>query len=55
MRYEVRDEEGDLMRVFHRKEEAEAWVALREGWTITAKRQPRKPRFDFSTVEDAPF
>ena len=49
MRYEVRDEEGDLMRVFHRKEEAEAWVSIREGWTIKA------PKLDLSSLPEAPF
>jgi len=54
MRYEVRDEEGNLMRVFHRREEAEAWVSIREGWTVKARRQP-KPKLDFSSLPEAPF
>jgi hypothetical protein len=52
VRYEVRDEQGDLMRVFNRKEEALAWVAIREGWTFTAKRQPKPALPD---LPDAPF
>lgn len=55
MKYEVRDENGDLMRVFHYREEAEHWVSLREGWTVKAKRQPKPPKLDLSSLPEAPF
>lgn len=51
--YRCLNEDGELMRTFGRKEEAEAWVAVRKGWTIQCKRQP-KPTPTYIT-EEAPF
>jgi len=47
------DENGELMRSFGRKEEAQSWVAVRQGWTIQCKRiEKPKPTF---IPEEAPF
>lgn len=51
--YRCLDEDRQLMRTFSRKEEAEAWVAVRNGWTIECKRKP-KPEPTF-IPEEAPF
>lgn len=51
--YRCFDEDRELMRTFSRKEEAEAWVAVRKGWTIVCKRIP-KPEPTF-IPEEAPF
>jgi predicted Zn-dependent protease len=49
--YQLFDEQGDLMRIVSRKEEALAVVALRSGWTYK-RTVINKPKFEF---EDAPF
>lgn len=51
MRYEIRDETGDLMRVVGRLEEAKSIVAVRNGWTYKRVKQ-QKPAYVF---EEAPF
>lgn len=50
--YLIRNEDGDLMRVVHRQEEALAIVSLRTGWTFKCVRTP-KPILDLSQFEDA--
>jgi hypothetical protein len=50
MRYKIYNEDGELMRVTHRKEEAEAVCALRLGWSFKAERSAPKPQYTF---EDA--
>ena len=49
--FQILDEQGELMRIVSRKEEALAVVALRSGWTY---KRPvvNKPKFKF---EEAPF
>jgi hypothetical protein len=49
--YQILDEQGDLMRIVSRKEEALAVVVLRSGWTYK-RIVVNKPKFEF---EDAPF
>ena len=51
MSYIVKNEDGDLMRVVGRQEEAQAICALRLGWTFKCVRKP-KPVYNF---EEAPF
>jgi len=50
--YLVRDEDQELMRKVSRKEEAEALVAIRAGWSYTRRPVPPKPQ---PVYEDAPF
>jgi methylase of polypeptide subunit release factors len=50
--YLVYDEDKELMRSVPRKEEAEALVAIREGWSYTRRPVPQKPQ---PVYEDAPF
>jgi hypothetical protein len=52
MKYKIYNEDGELMRVTHRKEEAIATCALRNGWTYKAERNAPKPQYTF---EEAPF
>ena len=52
MNYVIKDENGELMRVVNRQEEALAICALRLGWTFKCVRKPIK-RIDFSQFEDA--
>lgn len=40
MDYKVYNEDGELMRIVHRREEAQALCAKRHGWSFTAKRRP---------------
>lgn len=52
MSYLIWDEEGDLMRVVGRKEEAERLVDVMQLWTYTfVRNKPNKP--DLSQFEDA--
>ena len=53
MIYKVYDEDHELMRIVGRKEEAEALVAIRDGWTWEAKRPPTKPRINLNDLEEA--
>lgn len=50
--YLIRNEDGELMRVVHRQEEAQHIVILRKGWTFKCIRTP-KPMIDLSQFEDA--
>jgi hypothetical protein len=50
--YQCRNEDGELMRSFGRKEEALAWVANRQGWTVQSKRVEPKQTY---IPEEAPF
>ena len=53
MSYVVRDEDGEIMRVVARQEEARQLVQQREGWTFKCVRKPvRKVEYNF---EEAPF
>jgi hypothetical protein len=52
MQYKIYNEDGELMRVVGRKEEAEAMCALRNNWTYKAVRNAPKPQYTF---EEAPF
>ncbi len=54
MAYNIKDENGELMRVVHRKEEAEQLVQQREGWTFKCVRKPVR-QVDLSMLEEAPF
>ena len=47
MRYKISHEDGELMRITHRKEEAEAVCALRLGWIYKAVRSAPKPQYTF--------
>lgn len=50
--YLVYDEDKELMRKVPRKEEAEALIEFREGWSYTRALAPKKPQ---PIYEDAPF
>lgn len=54
MAYNIKDENGELMRVVHRKEEAEQLVQQREGWTFKCVRKPVR-KVDLSSLGEAPF
>lgn len=50
MKYLIRDENGELMRIVGRRDEAKHIINLRTGWTIQAI---PKPKLDLSKFEDA--
>lgn len=52
MKYLIRNEDNELMRVVHRQEEAMAICALRKGWTFKGVRNPIQ-RVDLSQFEEA--
>jgi hypothetical protein len=52
MQYKIYNEDGELMRVVGRKEEAESICETRKGWTYKATRNAPKPQYTF---EEAPF
>lgn len=54
MSYMVYDEEGELMRVVGRQEEARQIAQAREGWTFKCVRKP-KETVDLIEFEEAPF
>lgn len=54
MSYMVYDDEGELMRVVGRQEEARQLVSQREGWTFKCVRKP-KETVDLSELGEAPF
>ena len=54
MAYNIKDENGELMRVVHRKEEAEQLVQQREGWTFKYVRKPVR-QVDLSSLGEALF
>lgn len=50
MKYIIKDEHGEMMRIVGRQEEALAICALRLGWTFKCL---RKPKLDLSQFEEA--
>ena len=50
--YMIYNEDGDLMRIVGRQEEARCIVSLRTGWTFKCLRTA-KPKLDLSQFEDA--
>lgn len=52
MKYLIRDDCGELIRVVGRQEEAMAICALRTGWTFKCVRNPVK-RIDLNQFEEA--
>jgi hypothetical protein len=54
MKYIVKDENGETMRIVGRQEEARQLVTARTGWSFTGVRSP-KIKLDLSQFEDALF
>jgi len=54
MKYIVKDENGEIMRIVGRQEEARQLVNIRPGWKFTGVRNP-KVKLDLSQFEYAPF
>lgn len=54
MKYIVKDENGETMRIVGRQEEARQLVNARAGWTFNGVRNP-KIKLDLSQFEDALF
>ena len=54
MEYIIKDENGEVMRLVGRKEEAEQVVAVREGWTFKCVRKPVR-EVDLSELGEALF
>lgn len=54
MSYVIKNEDGELMRVVARQEEAIAVCALRPGWTFKRISKPRV-KLDLSQFEEALF
>lgn len=52
MKYIIKDENGEIMRVVGRQEEALLICALRSGWSFKCLRKPVK-RIDFAQFEEA--
>ena len=52
MKYIVKDENGETMRIVGRQEEARQLVNARSGWTFNGVRSP-KVKLDLSQFEDA--
>lgn len=52
MKYVVRDEEGEVMRIVGRREEARLLTLSRPGWTFTGVKTP-KVQLDLSQFEEA--
>lgn len=50
MKYIIKDENGETMRIVGRREEARYITKIREGWTFKGV---RSKRIDFSKFEDA--
>jgi len=50
--YVIHDEDGEVMRVVGRQEEARNLIANREGWTFKCVRKPVR-KVDLSQFEDA--
>jgi hypothetical protein len=56
MPYIIKDENGDLMRVVRRQEEARQIIDIREGWTMHhIKQQKQTPEDVMKLFERAPF
>jgi hypothetical protein len=54
MKYIIKDENGEIMRIVGRQEEARQIVSIRPGWKFTGVRNP-KIKLDLSQFENAPF
>lgn len=54
MKYIVKDENGEMMRIVGHQEEAQQLVNNKPGWKFTGVRNP-KIKLDLSQFEDAPF
>lgn len=54
MRYVIRNEDGEVMRIVGRQEEATAICVLRTGWTFKCVRKPVR-KIDLSQFEEALF
>lgn len=52
MKYLIKDENGETMRIVGRQEEARQLVNTRSGWTFKGVRSP-KIKFDLSQFKDA--
>lgn len=52
MTYEIRDEDGQLMRIVGRQEEARQLIRSRAGWSFKCVRKP-VPQVDLSQFEEA--
>ena len=52
MKYLIKDEHGEIMRIVGRQEEALAICAFRIGWTFKCLRMPIK-KVDLSQFEEA--
>ena len=54
MKYYIYGEDGDLMRIVGRQEEAEHMCATRSGWYYKARRGKRV-KLSINQFEEAPF
>jgi len=52
MPYVIRDEDGEIMRIVGRQEEAKQLIQQREGWTMKCIRKAKPAPYKF---EEAPF
>ena len=52
MKYLIKDEHGETMRIVGRQEEARQIIKQREGWTFKCVRKPVQ-KIDFSQFKDA--
>jgi hypothetical protein len=52
--YIIKDENGEVMRLVCRKEEAEQIVEMREGWTFKCVRKPVR-KIDLTELGEALF
>jgi hypothetical protein len=52
MKYIVKDENGETMRIVGRQEEARQLVTARDGWSFIGVRSP-KVKLDLSQFEEA--
>lgn len=50
LRYEVRDTDGVLIRLFSRREEAETFSRLDNDLCVHVRKQPRKQKIDLISV-----
>lgn len=55
MRFTIYDENGEQMRKLWDKEAAQAYIRYREGWYFIESKKLRKPKFELSQFEEAPF
>ena len=52
MKYLIKDENGEVMRIVGRQEEAQIICAFRAGWTFKCVRKPVR-KLDLSQFEEA--